>query len=70
MRELRLQSACALAQSDKSLCCLHEETASLANQNVPSEVSDQTANAYADLNLRWAQVSEGTFSDFRTHVIT
>ena len=30
-------------QSTQSLCCLLEETASLAIQNVPNEVSDQTA---------------------------
>ena len=51
-----LKSACASAQSDQSLRCPHEETfASLAVQYAPSED--------ADLNLRWAHMSEGTLSD-------
>ena len=34
-----------------SLRCPSDETVSLAVQNSPSEDSDQTANAQADLNL-------------------
>ena len=37
-------------------------------QKAPSEDSDQTAkNAQADLNLRWASTSEGTFFDGVPH---
>ena len=36
--------------------------ASLAIQDAPSEDSDQLRECAADLNLRWAQISEGTFS--------
>ena len=36
---------------------------SLAIKNAPSENSDQTANAQADLVRRWAHMSEGAFSD-------
>ena len=36
-------------------------------QKAPGEYSDQTA--HADLNLRWAQLCKGTFSDVATHVV-
>ena len=36
-------------------------------QNAPSEDSDQTAQA--DLNFRWAQMSEDMFSDIASHKI-
>ena len=40
----RLKSSCASTQSDKSLCCQHEQTLeSLAIRQAPSEDSDQTA---------------------------
>ena len=42
--------------------------ASLTIQTTPSEDSDQTANAQADQNLRWAHMSEGTFSDVVAHL--
>ena len=35
----------------------------LAIQNAPSEDSDQPAHAQADLNIRWAHMSESTISD-------
>ena len=50
-----------------SLCCLHEKTAFLAIENVPSEVSDKTGNVQADLNLHWVHMSEVTFSDVTAH---
>ena len=34
-----------------------------------NEDSDQTANEQADLNLRWAHMSEGTFSDIWAHIV-
>ena len=50
----RLNSICESAQSDQSLCYLHEETAFLAIQNAPSEDSDQTARMRR-LNLIFAR---------------
>ena len=38
----------------------------MAVRNAPSEDSDQTAHAQSDVNLQWAHVSEGTFSDVVT----
>ena len=46
-------------QSDQSLRCPYEETASLAIKNAPSEDSDQTAQS--DLNPRWAHVPAERF---------
>ena len=43
-------------------------SASLTIQNAPSEDSDQTVSAQANLNLRWAHTSKGTFSDVTVHV--
>ena len=37
---------------------------------MPSEYSDKTANAQADLNLRCTHMSEGTFSDVEYHIIS
>ena len=51
------------------ICYPHEETASLTIQNAPSENSDQTANAQADLNLRWANMSAGTISAVVAHMV-
>ena len=59
----RLKSACASAKSDHILRYLHEETASSAIKNMPSEDSDQPAQA--DLNLRWAHMSEVPFLTLR-----
>ena len=39
-----------------------------AIQNAPSEESGQ--NAQSDLNLRWVQKSQRTFSDFAAHMNT
>ena len=65
----RLKSACASAQSDQSLRCPHEETLnSWLSKKGPSEDSDQTARMRR-LNLRWARMSEGTFSDVAVQVI-
>ena len=41
----------------------------LGIKNACSEDSDQTANARANLNLRWALILAGTFSDIVAHVI-
>ena len=38
-------------------------------QNAPSENSDQTANAQADLNLRWANMSAGMISAVVAHMV-
>ena len=35
---------------------------------MPSEDSDQTANAQADLNLGWVHMSKDMFSDIETHI--
>ena len=40
----------------------------LAIQNAHYDDSDQTANAQADLNLGWAQISEGTFTDVEAFI--
>ena len=56
---MRLKSSCASAKSDQSL---HEEIASLAIQNVPTEDSDDCVSVRIDLNVRWAHVSDGMFS--------
>ena len=58
----RLKSACTSAQSDLSLHCSYEETASLAVQNAPS------ANGQVDLNLSGAYISESTFSDIMAYL--
>ena len=36
--------------------------------DAPSEDSDQTANAQADLNLHWVHMFDVTFSDVATHL--
>ena len=41
----------------------------LAIQKAPSEDSDQTAHAHADLSLRLAHMAEGTFSDVAAHLL-
>ena len=63
----RLKSTCASAQSDQTLQCPHEETESLAIENVPSVDSDQYTIAQVDLNLRCAHMYEVTFSDVEAH---
>ena len=62
----RLKSVCVSMQSDKSSLSAWRHFASLIIQNVPSEYSDQTVNAQANLNLHWAHMSEGMFSDVAT----
>ena len=43
--------------------------ASLANQNAPqSKILIRLRKSHADQNLRWAHISEGTFSDFEVHI--
>ena len=59
----RLKSAWASTQSDQSIHSLHEETL----HPWLSEMCQ--ANAQADLNLRWAQMLEGSFSDVVVHCI-
>ena len=39
------------------------QVASLESQNVPSKYSEDYVNSQAELNLRWAHMSEGSFSD-------
>ena len=39
--------------------------ASLAIQNVPSDDSDQTVKALADMNFHWGHMLEDTFSDWK-----
>ena len=61
-----LKSAGTSAQSDQSLHCPHEDTfhSWLYKKNAASESFDQTARiSQADLNLRWAHMSKGKFSD-------
>ena len=41
----------------------------LSYPNAPSEDSDQTVKAQADLNLRWAHMFEGTFSKVAAHIM-
>ena len=56
----RLKSACASAQSDQCLHCPHDV--------ILHPCEDFVQTAQADLNLRWAQMSEGTFSDDEDHL--
>ena len=60
----RLGSACAFAQSDQSLRCPPEVGLTL-HPGLPAE---RTADAQADLSLRWALISYGTFSHAKTVV--
>ena len=46
-----------------------KETTSSATQNGLRKDSDQTVNAQADLNLRLAHMSEGTFSDVSDYIV-
>ena len=39
--------------------------ASLTIQNVPSDDSDQTVKALADMNFHWGHMLEDTFSDWK-----
>ena len=50
-----------------SFCCPPAKIALFAIQNAPSEDSDQPAHAQADLNLRLAHISDGTFTDVSAH---
>ena len=66
----RLKSAFGSAQSDKSPRFLHKKTLRpRLSKNAPSEDSKHCANTQADLNLRWAHMSEGTFSDAAAQII-
>ena len=56
----RLKSVFASVSSDQSFCCPREETAFLGIPNAPSEDSDQ--------NLRWAHMSNRTYSDVEVHL--
>ena len=59
----RLKLACAFSRSDQSLRCPHEETFILGYPKCAQwRFWSDCANAQADLNLRWAHMSEGTFS--------
>ena len=60
-RQRRLKSACAFTQS---LRCPHEETLNhWLSKFAQWRFWSDCANAQADLNLRWAHMSKGTFSD-------
>ena len=65
----RLESACASAQSDQSLRCPHEELLHpwLIKMH-PVKILIRLRKSHADQNLRWAHISEGTFSDFEVHI--
>ena len=55
----RLKSACTSAQSDQSLRCPYEITSyPWLSKMRPGRFRLDCANAQADLNLRWAQMSE------------
>ena len=58
----KLKLACAYAQSDQNFRSPHGEKSGI--QNVSNENSKQS-----DLNLRWAHISESTFSDIAVHII-
>ena len=60
----RLRSDCACAQSDRSLRCPHEETLHpyISKMRPVKILISLRIHAQADLNLRWANMSEGTFS--------
>ena len=53
----RFRSACAFAQSDKSL-----RWANLRKPRMQSFLMRKTKPAEADLSFRWAHMSEGTIS--------
>ena len=50
----RLRPAWASAQSDQSLCCSHKEA---LGPRLPTELTAKTADAQADLSLRWVHMS-------------
>ena len=60
----RLKSDCASLQPDQSHRCPHEETLHPGYPKyTQGRFRSDCANAQSDLNLRWAHMSEGTFSD-------
>ena len=64
-----MKSAYTFAQCNQSSLSIRRNVSSLAIQISPNKDSDQTARTQADLNLRWAHMSEGTFSDVLAHMI-
>ena len=65
----RLKSVCASAQSDQSSLSAWTNFAPLAIQKcVERRFWSDCTNAQADLKLRWAHMSEGTFFDVRAYV--
>ena len=62
----RLISACASAQSEQSLRCPHEDTRVSC---YPKCAEWRFWSDYADLNLHWAHMSEGTFPDVAVHML-
>ena len=67
MHSAKSQIVWAFVQFDQSVLSAWRNFASLAIQNAHSDDSDQTV--HADLNLRRARMSEGTFSDFVPQMI-
>ena len=64
-----LKSACASAQSDQSIDCPHKKLCILGYQKGAQwRFWSDCANAQADLNLLWAHMSEGMFSDYVDHL--
>ena len=61
----RLKSACA-SGCLISLRCPHEDTLVLSYQ---WRVWEDCGHAQADVNLRWTQLSEGTFSDIAIQIV-
>ena len=64
----RLKSACACAQSDQNLRCPHEETLHLWLLEMHTvKTMIKLRESQADLNLRWAHMLWGTFSNVVAH---
>ena len=68
MRPTKYHLSPRIAQSDQSSLSARRNFSFFTIENAPSEDSDQPAHAQADLNLRWAHMSEGTFSDVRAYL--
>ena len=66
----RLKLACAYAQSNQRLRCQYEETFILSLSKMrPVKIQISLCDAQADLNFRWAYISEGTFSDVSAYML-
>ena len=66
VRQRRLKSTCTSTQSGQSLRCLHE---GILHPSLFKMCPVKILSRQADLNLRCAHISKGTFSEGESHVL-